>query len=332
MQYARPLRRAVTAAVSVGALTALAACGGTTDPAGSTDAKKSGDSDSGSKTIIFSPGYASSPALQELAKGVKAEAQKKGYTVIVQEANGSAQTQLSQLQTAVQTGQAAGVYALMLDPKTAGPLVESAQKKGVPMVVTGTPSDYGLSGMTPGITFDRTDTAAIGKALGTQLGNCINEKLGGKTEVIHTVNVPGISGAAETEAATKAALTATAPGAKIVAKIQAAPDTVKAQTDIGNSLQGHPDAEAVIGAVDEAAQGAIGAFASAGKKLPCLVTAGGSPETLAKVKAGKIYALVALDYQGDLKQAMDALFKLVKDPAANGEQLTVPQKITKAGQ
>ncbi|MFD3931935.1 sugar ABC transporter substrate-binding protein [Streptomyces sp. NPDC058614] len=329
MHYARILRPALTAAVFAGALTA---CGGSTEPAGGTDSSGAGRAGTGSKTIIFSPGYASSPALQELAKGVKAEAQKKGYKVIVQEANGSAQTQLTQLQSAVQTGQAAGVYALMLDPKTAGPLVESAQKKGVPMVVTGTPSDYGLSGMTPGITFDRTDTSAIGKALGTELGNCVNENLGGKTEVIHTVNVPGISGAAETEAATKAALADTAPGAKIVAKIQAAPDTVKAQTDIGNSLQGHPHAEAVIGAVDEAAQGAIGAFDSAGKKLPCLVTAGGSPATQANVKAGKIYALVALDYQADLKQAMDALFKLVKDPAANGEQLTVPQKITKAGQ
>ncbi|MFD4600706.1 sugar ABC transporter substrate-binding protein [Streptomyces sp. NPDC058464] len=332
MRYARDLRRTAIAAVTLGALSTLAACGDAENPADSNSVSESGNAGSDSKTIIFSTADPSAPAFQALAKGVKAYANAKGYKVIAQDPGNSAQTQLSQLESAITTGQAAGVYALMVDPKSAGPALEAAQKAGVPMVTNGVPADYGLSGPVPGVTFDGTDYTKIGKQVGTELGTCVKEKLGGKADVILQASIPGTAGAKETEAAEKAALKSTAPGARIVSEIQVTTDVAKAQTDMNSALQGHPDAQAVLGNIDEGALGALGAYEAAGKDLTCLVHQGGADETRAKAKEGKIYAIIALNFQGDMQQSMDTLFKMMKDPEATGEQLTVPVEIVRAGQ
>ena len=49
--------------------------------------------------------------------------------------------------------------------------------------------------------------------------------------------------------------------------------------------------------------GALGAFAAAGKELPCLVETGGNDEVLKAVEDGKIYASVALQFEEDMKQS-----------------------------
>jgi ABC-type sugar transport system substrate-binding protein len=78
---------------------------------------------------------------------------------------------------------------------------------------------------------------------------------------------------------------------------------------------------------DEAALGAIGAFASAGKTLKCNVDFGGNDEVLSDVKSGKMFASVALQFQADMAQSFDTLAKMQADPTAQGPVLTVPQKV-----
>ena len=56
-----------------------------------------------------------------------------------------------------------------------------------------------------------------------------------------------------------------------------------------------------------------------------------SNKVLALVKAGKIYASVALQFQDDMVQSFNALTTMIDDPSATGVQLTVPQKVVKAG-
>ena len=97
------------------------------------------------------------------------------------------------------------------------------------------------------------------------------------------------------------------------------------------ALQGNPDANAVLAINDEAALGAIGAFAAAGKELPCIVEAGGNDEVLKAVESGKIYASVALQFEDDMKQSFDTLTEMIADPTKVGEQLVVPQKVITAG-
>ncbi len=208
-------------------------------------------------------------------------------------------------------------------------MVQSALEKGVPLILNGTPEDYGLDGLEPGVSFSTIDYEAQGKAMGEELGNCINEKLDGKAEVLWGDNPPGTAGKEEQETAALAALKATAPDAEIVAHITIT-DRGAAQTDVGSALQGNPGINAVMGQNDEGSLGALGAFAAAGKELPCLTETGGNEEVLALVKEGKIYASVALQFAADMAQSFDALVTMIDDPTATGVQLTVPQEVVKA--
>ena len=79
-----------------------------------------------------------------------------------------------------------------------------------------------------------------------------------------------------------------------------------------------------MGQNDEGALGALGAFAAAGKELPCLTEAGGNDEVLAAVKEGKIYASVALQFEADMAQSFDALVAMIDDPSGDGRAADRP--------
>ena len=330
----QPLKsgRTVLAAVAAaGTLVLLSACSGTTQPA---DAGGGGGTAGGgggaSKTIAFSPLCLQIPAMQDLSKGVQGYSGSKGYQVIVQDPALDPQKQLTDLQSIIESGRVGGAWVIAIQPSALSALVKTAQAKQVPLLLNGTPEDFGLSGMQAGITFDKIDYEAQGKAIGTELGNCINEKLGGKANVLFEANNPGTAGKEALESNAQAALAATAPNAKIVATITVN-DRAKAQTDVGNALQGNPDLNAVLGNNDEGALGALGAFDAAGKKLTCSTDFGGNDEVLKGVADGKIYASVALQFQADMTQSFDTLVTMQADPKANGQVLIVPQKIVTQG-
>jgi len=322
---ARGHRRTAVAAATAACLTLLAACGGgdTQPAAGATGA-------AAKKTIVFSPLALQIPAMKGLSEGVKAYGSSKGYDIIVQDPGLDPQKQVTELQSVIETGKAAGAWAIAVQPSALSALVQTAMDKKVPLILNGVPADYGLDGLQPGLSFSTIDYVAQGKAIGEELGNCINEKLGGQAEVIFEENSPGTAGKEDIETAAKEALAATAPGAKIVSTV-VVKDRASAQTDIGNALQGNPDVAAVLGNNDEGSLGALGAFDAAGKELTCVTEAGGNDEVLGLVQGGKIYASVALQFDADMAQSFDTLVKMIDDPEAEGVQLTVPQKVIKAG-
>ncbi|MBB6628190.1 sugar ABC transporter substrate-binding protein [Nocardioides sp. KIGAM211] len=327
MQH-RSKSRAALAAMAVCSLTLLAACGGgDTQPAAGSDT--SAGSGSGGKTIVFSPLGLQIPAMKQLSEGVQGYGKSKGYDVIVQDPKLDPQKQVTDLQTVIESGKAAGVWSIAIAPPSMSALVKTALDKGVPMILNGTPADYGLDGLEPGVSFSTIDYAAEGKAAGEELGNCINERYDGAGKVIFTESAAGTAGKAEFEGAVKDALAATAPDAEIVATTTVS-DRTAAQTDIGSALQGNPDVNAVFGQNDEGALGAVGAFKAAGKDIPCITEGGGNEESLAAVKSGDIYAVVALQFAADMTQSFDALTKMIDDPSATGVQLTVPQEVVKA--
>jgi ABC-type sugar transport system substrate-binding protein len=318
--------RITLAALAAGSL-ALAACSsGGTQPATGTG----GDTAANAKTIVFSPLALKIPAMKGLSEGVKGYGASKGYTILVQDPNLDPQKQLTDLKTVIESGKAGGAWVIAVQPAALSDLVKTAQEKKVPLVLNGVPEDYGLSGLQAGLTFAKIDYAAQGKAIGESLGKCITEKLGGTAKVILTVSAAGTAGKEEVEKAQLEALKAAAPGAEIVTEVTVG-ERAKAQTDIGNALQGNPGANAVIGNNDEGALGAVGAFAAAGKDLPCITETGGNDEVLQAVKDGKIYASVALQFDADMVQSFDSLTAMIANPTAQGQQLATPQKVITAG-
>ena len=315
-------RRGLSAlsAVTVGAL-ALAGCGtsGSNTPASSSGTKLQ-------KTVVFSPLSLQPPALKGLADALTGYSKSKGWKAVLQDPNFDAAKQTQQVNEVLQSGRAGAVWVIAVSPKSMGSTIKTAQSKGVPILVNGKPAEYGYDGAQKGVSFSYIDYTAAGKALGDQLGKCLTEKNDGKGEVLFNESSAGQAGKAEFEAAAKAALTAAAPGAKIVQELEVK-DRASGQTDIGNALQGHPDLAGLMSSTDEAALGAIGAFDSANKKLTCNADFGGNDEVLADVKKGTIYSSVALQFGADMMQSFDTLRKMQGDPKAKGAVLVTPQKI-----
>jgi len=339
MKTSRRGRRGTTIAIgaaATAALLSLAACSSSSSSSGSPAAATgngAGASSSGTlpHTLVFSPLSLQPPALKGLSVGVQAYGKSKGWSVQVQDPNYNASTQQTELNAVINSGVAGALWVIAVDQSSMDTVLRGAQGKGIPVLVNGVPSDYGYSGLQPGITFDVIDYKAAGTALGQQLGACINKKLGGTAEVLFSQAPAGTAGKAEMDSSAEAALKATAPKATIVSTlVESARDT--AQTDVGNALQGHPGINAVMAMNDEGGLGALGAFEAAGKSLPCLTDFGGNPEVLTDTKSGKIYATVALQFAADMLQSFNTLEAMQSDPKQVGKQLYVPQKIYTAGQ
>jgi len=301
----------------------LAACGATP-----TDAE-TGTAATLPKTLVFSPLSLAPPALKGLAEGVRGYAGSQGWEVIVQDPNFDAAKQVQQLNEVLQSGRAGAAWVLAVAPQSMAGTIKIAQEKGIPLLINGTPGEYGFMGPLPGISFDNIDYTTAGDALGEQLGVCVNQKLGGSAKVLWLQSAEGSAGKEQFDLSTKAGLTAVAPNATVVQTV-IAKDRAQSQTDISNALQGHLDINAVMAANDEGALGALGAFAAAGKKITCLAEFGGNDEVLGLVKDGKIFASVALQFDADMAQSFDTLVKLQANPKAYGQVLVVPQKIIKA--
>src|SRR6516162_5564139 len=339
MKTSRRHRRGTTVAITTAAtaaLLSLAACSSSSSSSGSSAAPTGNGAAASSSgalphTLVFSPLSLQPPALKGLSVGVQAYGKSKGWSVQVQDPNYNASTQQTELNDVINSGVAGALWVIAVDQSSMDTVLRGAQGKGIPVLVNGVPSDYGYSGLQPGITFDVIDYKAAGTALGQQLGACINKKLGGTAEVLFSQAPAGTAGKAEMDSSAEAALKATAPKATIVSTlVESARDT--AQTDVGNALQGHPGINAVMAMNDEGTLGALGAFEAAGKSLPCLTDFGGNPEVLADVKTGKIYASVALQFAADMVQSFNTLEAMQADPKQVGKQLYVPQKIYTAGQ
>ena len=332
----RHRRASIGMAVAATAALLLAACSSssssTSAAGGSTAAGSTGSANSSlPKTLVFSPLSLQPPALKGLSVGVQAYGKAKGWSVQVQDPNYDANKQATELNDVINSGVAGALWIISVNPGALSQALRAAQAKGIPALVNGVPSDYGYSGLQPGITFDVIDYHAAGTALGQQLGACINKKLGGTAQVLFSQAPVGTAGKAEMDSSAEAALKTAAPKATIVSTLVES-DRGTAQTDVGNALQGHPGINAVMAMNDEGGLGALGAFQAAGKTLPCLTDFGGNAEVLANTKAGKIYATVNLQFAADMVQSFNTLATMQSNPKQVGQQLHVPQKIVTSGQ
>jgi ABC-type sugar transport system substrate-binding protein len=276
-------------------------------------------------TLVFSPIALSIPALKGLSEGFKGVGGHMGYNTLVLDPNFNPVKQAQQLNAVINSGKADAGWVISVKPAAIAKTARLAQSKRVPLVLNGVPKDYGFVGPQRGLSFARIDYNKVGAAMGVTLGQCINEKLGGKAEVLLMTSQAGTAGREEMDAATKKWLASTAPGATVVQTIEQS-DRASAQADVSAALQAHPNIKAITGANDEGALGALSAFAAAGKTLPCITENGGNPEVLAAVESGKIYASAALQFEADLMQTFAELGRLLKTPRAVGKLMSVPVK------
>jgi ABC-type sugar transport system substrate-binding protein len=283
-------------------------------------------------TVAFSPMSNQIPALIGMFHGFQGFGASQGLNVIqAPDANFDPATQKKNLEALIKNGQIKGWWSLAAGaPSVLRSTLLMAQKRSVVAIVNGTPADYGFTGKQRGITFSAIDYATLGGKLGAGLAKCLVAKKEASAEIILGANPAGTVGKKQMEAAFAAALKKGAPKVKIVATVGVGGDTAKWQTSIRTALQAHPKAVGFNGWSDEATLGAINAFKSAGKLKPkttCLVGGGGNDEVLAQQKAGTVYTVAKLDFEGDLVQSVLTLKSMVANPNAYGKLLSVPVKV-----
>ncbi len=322
----RPLGGSLLAGLAIAATLSLAACSTSNAASGSSGAASSSASAAPKALKIgFSPFTLQVPALKGLADGLTAAAKATGDTVVTADPKGDPSTQLQQLQGWVQLGQVNAVWVIPVAGKTIAPVLQQAQAKGIVVIASGKPSDYGLSAGAPGITFTNVDNAAYGGKLGELTAKCITERQGGAGQVVYLQSPSGQQSSADITTAFKAALASGAPKAKIV-NTQTAKDRLGSQQEVSSALQGNPGANTVVGTDDESTLGGLAAFTQANKDAAktCIIGAGGNAEAQGDVKSGKIYADVAFDFQADLMQNLKELHAMAADAKAAGKQLITP--------
>jgi ABC-type sugar transport system substrate-binding protein len=279
-----------------------------------------------SRTLVFSPLSRTPLSMYAFAETVRGYAKTQGWDVVVQDPKFDAGSQVQQLDTVIGAGKAGAGWVLPLSPTALRPIIAKARAKGLPLLISGRPQDFGFDGPQPGIVFDAVDFTAEGTAWGSQMGKCISSKMGGRAKIIVAQDPPGLAGAKDVTTAMTDALKVSAPNATVVATV-VAKDRDQAGDAIATALQAHPEADAFLAANDEGLLGGVKSFAAAGKTLACSVNIGGDGEVLRLVKEGLVSATIALQYDQDVKQAVAALAKMQADPTAKGPVLTVPVSV-----
>lgn len=316
-------RRALFAAGAAATLgLVLVGCGSSPAPRGSSQSASAA-----SITIGFAPPNQSSPALVALAKSLTAYAATKGARTRVVDPNNQSTTQVQQLMSMIDLGEVRAVWAMAVDPGTMTPVIAAAKAHHVGLLDTGTPQDYGAKAPGPGLSYSIVDYTKFGSAIGRALGRCVNQRLGGRGQVLYVANPAGSTGKSEEDAAFMAALKQTSPRASIVAATTSANSRLTAQENSLSAIQGHPGINAVAGVTDEGSLGALTALKLAGKNptsSACAVGAGGSPEAISDVNKRLEYAYVVINFQADLEQNVNELLRMASNPTTTGTQLYTP--------
>lgn len=328
----RSSTRPVAAAVlALGALVSLVSCSSSSGSSSASGARN-GNSSGQSRTVTigFSPFNQSATALVELGKNAKAYAESQGANFRIADPNNSATTQVQQTTAWIQNGQ---IEALWLFPNSTSAMrqvIKLAQQKGVVVVGNGGPKDYGYSGPQPGVSFSTLDYGAYGAGVADTVADCADARLGGSGKAILTTAAPGQPGVADIVSGFKQELAKKAPNVQIVSEVNPRGNRQTAQQVVSSALQAHPDATILAGIDDAGVLGGMSAFKSADRDVTksCLAGAGGGPETVKEVKSRQIYATVALDFESDLKQTIDLLLKMARDPKAVGVVHTTPLVVT----
>jgi ABC-type sugar transport system substrate-binding protein len=278
------------------------------------------------RTLVFSPLSRAPLSLYAFAETVRGYAKTQGWDVVVQDPGFDPSSQIQQLDQVIAAGKAKAGWVVPLSPAALRSTIAKARAKGVPLLISGRPQDFGFDGPQAGIVFDAVDFTATGTAWGSQLGKCIAAKMDGRARIILAQDPPGLAGAKDVNTAMTDALKVAAPNATVVATV-VAKDRDQAGDAISTALEAHPEADALLAANDEGVLGGLKSFAAAGKTLRCSVNIGGDGEVLRLVKEGLVSATVALQYDQDVKQAVAALSKLQSDPTVKGPVLTVPVSV-----
>jgi len=242
-------------------LLVLASCGGNDDPPGT-------------KVIGVSLLTRTHDFFKDLEAGMRAEADKRGYRLIVMGADSNPTIQASQLEDFV----VQNVDAIILCPcnsDTVASNLRSADEAGIPVFTADIAANRAKI-----VSHIASDNFQGGKLAGETMAKL----LGGKGKVL-IIDQPTVSSVQDRTRGFMDALKAH-PGISVVARPSADGERARAQSVMEDALTTHPDLAGVFGINDPTALGALRAIEAAGNDTIVVVGYDAIPEAQAAIKRG----------------------------------------------
>ncbi|MGH7708936.1 MAG: substrate-binding domain-containing protein [Vulcanimicrobiaceae bacterium] len=253
---------------------------------------------SGGKTIGVSIQNREAQFYQEMEAGMRAEAQKYGYSLVVVDANRDNTRQQSQVEDFI-TQKVAAIVLTPYDSKAIGSAIVEANKAGIPVFTADIANQSNQGKVVAHIASDNVQG-------GAQAGKLMCAGLPNHAGAVAIIDEPEVTSVQDRVKGFKQALAAGCPGAKIVQDADGGGERAKASSVAEDLLQSHKDLKGIFGINDDSALGAATAVSAAGLSGKiAIVGYDATPEARTAIKAGKMY--------GDAIQHPDQIGSLTID-------------------
>jgi ribose transport system substrate-binding protein len=263
---------------------ALAACGGgsSSSSASSPAPTDASSASGGAKTIGVSIQNREAQFYQDMEAGMKSEAAKYGYTVVVVDASRDNTKQQSQVEDFI-SKKVAAIVLTPYDSQAIGSAIVEANDANVPVFTADIANGSKQDKVVAHIASDNVQGGAqAAKLLCAALGSA-----GGSVAII---DEPEVTSVQDRVRGFKAGLAATCPSVKVVADIDGGGERAKANSSMEDILQSHKDLRGVFGINDDSALGASRAVDAAGDKGKIFVVGyDATPEARTAIKSGDMF-------------------------------------------
>ncbi len=233
------------------AATGLAACAHGTSQS---SASPAASAPAGRKTIGVSIQNREAQFYQDMESGMRSEAAKRGYALIVVDASRDNAKQQSQVEDFISKR----VDAIVLTPydsQAIGSAIEEANAANIPVFTADIASTSSQGHVVAHIASDNVQG-------GFEAGTLICKALGNAGSIA-IIDEPEVTSVQDRVKGFKEAIAQRCPAVKIVADVDSGGTRDKASSDTGDILQAHRDLKGIFGINDDSALGALAAVRAA---------------------------------------------------------------------
>jgi ribose transport system substrate-binding protein len=268
--------------VSLLALVALVACSKSgTQSSGSASPGAAGTAASASKTIGVSIQNREAQFYQDMESGMRAQAAKYGYNLIVVDANRDNARQQSQVEDFISKH----VDAIVLTPydsQAIGSAIVEANSAGIPVFTADIASTSREGKVVAHVASDNVQGGIeAAKLICQAVGN------GGSIAII---DEPEVTSVQDRVKGFRQGIAQNCPQVTIVADVDSGGTRDKANSDAGDILQAHKDLKGIFGINDDSALGALTAVKAAGLSgKVAIVGFDAEPEARKAIASGDMY-------------------------------------------
>jgi ribose transport system substrate-binding protein len=235
---------------------------------------------------------------QQMESGMRDEARKFGYTVIVVDANRDNARQQSQVEDFI-TQKVAAIVLTPYDSKAIGSAIVEANKAKIPVFTADIANQSSQGTVTAHIASDNVQG-------GAQAAKLLCAALPGHKGAVAIIDEPEVTSVQERVKGFKDEFAAHCPGGEIVQDADGGGERAKASSVMEDLLQGHRTLKGVFCINDDSALGAATAVSAAGLTgKVAIVGYDATPEARTAIREGRIY--------GDAIQYPDQIGKLTID-------------------